>query len=127
MKKTLRCPKCDHNRLLHIRNPFPVLVRSDVGMSSATPALAQTAPTRTPSVLPDWLNTAKPRVAGDVDAAMCRSCGYLELYCMNPESIPVDGEYVVELVGPTGYRDVGGAVDALPPPPPPPPPPAPKK
>jgi len=38
--------------------------------------------------------------AGDLDAGVCRRCGYVELYCTDPEKIPIDGVYVRELVGP---------------------------
>jgi predicted nucleic-acid-binding Zn-ribbon protein len=37
--------------------------------------------------------------AGRLTAAVCKRCGYTELYALHPEKIPVDGKHVREVVG----------------------------
>jgi len=37
---------------------------------------------------------------GAIEAAVCRNCGYMELYVKDPNTIPVDGVSVREIVGP---------------------------
>ena len=36
--------------------------------------------------------------SGELEAAACRSCGYVETYLKDPASVPVDGE-LVRLIG----------------------------
>jgi hypothetical protein len=36
--------------------------------------------------------------AGELEAGVCRSCGYTELYTKDPGAIPIDGTYVREIV-----------------------------
>lgn len=38
--------------------------------------------------------------AGHVEAAVCKQCGFTELYTQDPSAIPIDGEHVREGVGP---------------------------
>jgi hypothetical protein len=42
----------------------------------------------------------KTKSAGILTAAVCKQCGYTELYTFDPALIPVDGKYVREVVGP---------------------------
>jgi predicted nucleic-acid-binding Zn-ribbon protein len=84
------CPKCRHNHVLAI----------------------DAVPDTTDSVHPNRLHVAivpnpvtgffQPGIvsAGRLQAAVCRKCGYTELYTLQPELIPVDGKWVRELVGP---------------------------
>lgn len=48
-----------------------------------------------------WLSDKNLERAGEVEAAVCKRCGYTELYVRDPEEIPVDGNHVREAVGPT--------------------------
>ena len=47
-------------------------------------------------------DTRRPthRTAGLVQACICRGRDYTELYTKAPQSIPVDGTFVQELIGP---------------------------
>ena len=83
MKQSQRCPKCGHNRLLYVArvadqmqrgaNPYVGAVLACTGSGFAT---------------------------GELEAAACRRCGYVELYLKDPSTIPIDGENVREIVGP---------------------------
>lgn len=41
---------------------------------------------------------------GDLEAGVCRECGFVELYVKNPEAIPLDGETAWLLARDTPYR-----------------------
>jgi hypothetical protein len=38
--------------------------------------------------------------AGQLTAVVCKSCGFTELYVLDPQSIKPDGKYVSEIAGP---------------------------
>ena len=86
MKKTIRCPKCDHT---HILNIAYVADQTKEG-------------TEQPAKLALRFDMTKRKIegAGDLEARVCQQCGYTELYVRNPASIPVDGVYVSEEVAP---------------------------
>jgi predicted nucleic-acid-binding Zn-ribbon protein len=84
------CPKCEHNHILWVSN---VPDKDDHGIR---PAHIATVFVRTTAILKIDEYTA----VGTLSAAVCRACGYTELYTRNPESIPIDGKSVTELVGP---------------------------
>ncbi|MBI4699851.1 MAG: hypothetical protein HY744_01570 [Deltaproteobacteria bacterium] len=94
MKNTYKCPKCGFGRILHI-----VQVADSDGESVSRPAkiarLVQPV-----SFLGVQLDRAV--LAGDLEAGVCRRCGYTELYVKDPASIPVDGRSVREFVAPGG-------------------------
>jgi predicted nucleic-acid-binding Zn-ribbon protein len=83
MKRTLRCPKCGHNRMLYVTH---------VAEQAQTCANPYTA-----AVL---ACTGGGYAAGELEAGVCRACGYTEFYVKDPNAIPVDGQYVREIVGP---------------------------
>jgi predicted nucleic-acid-binding Zn-ribbon protein len=86
MKTTARCPKCHHN---HILNVTYVADRGRDGEDQ-------------PAKLALRLDLTTRRIegVGDLQAAVCKQCGYTELYVKSPAAIPVDGVYVSETVGP---------------------------
>lgn len=92
MKQTLRCPKCNHNRILYIA------VVADLGDHSA-PRPAKVAFTGGTQIL-GMTATSSKDTAGELEAGVCKSCGYTEYYVKDPGSIPIDGQYVREVVGP---------------------------
>ena len=87
MKQTMRCPKCQHNRLLHI----PSAMTSGKYAPEALGSLAERH---------SLAGTVLGLPIGSIEAAICRNCGYMELYAKDPGSIPIDGQYVREVVGP---------------------------
>ena len=89
MKQSLRCPKCGHNRIIYISE---VADQRDHGTAS----VAHLA--RVPSTQIMGLQTFSS--AGELEAGVCRSCGYTEFYVKDPGSIPVDGQHIREVVGP---------------------------
>lgn len=96
MKRTHRCPKCAHNRILYIAQVADLDDRKS--SSHASPMKLARIEKELGSVFGG--QTSSIDVAGEIEAGMCRSCGYVELYVKDPASIPVDGRLVRELVGP---------------------------
>jgi hypothetical protein len=43
--------------------------------------------------------------SGELEAGVCRRCGYTEFYTKAPDQIIVDGTHVRELVGTQAYRE----------------------
>ncbi len=85
MKRGL-CIKCGHDHVLRVANT------------------ADHAEERFPQ--PQLI--ARVRIQGVVtsrgllEAYICRKCGFTELYTQDPWSIPVDGDWVREIVPPSG-------------------------
>lgn len=87
MKTTSICPKCGHNHILHIAY---VADRARDGEDQ-------------PAKLALRLDLTTRRIegTGDLEATVCKQCGYTEFYVKSPASIPVDDVYVRETVGPS--------------------------
>jgi len=105
MKRSHTCPKCSCSRLLHLTQ-----VADQVGEfgdeinQGLEPGLQRdrSAAWRIARVPAEWsLWKINQATAGVVEAFVCRECGYTELYTIDPESIPVDGEIVKEITGTT--------------------------
>ena len=107
MKRSGRCTKCDHHRILHITEvPDGGTLAGDttdqrreaVGAGHYSPLRVARIPDQ-----PDrFFGGATQRAAGLVEAFVCRQCGFTELYTRSAEQIPVDGDLVRELVAPHG-------------------------
>jgi predicted nucleic-acid-binding Zn-ribbon protein len=82
------CPKCGHNHILVI-STVP-----DRDSSSASPAKIAFLPQARDATFDS------ETLFGSLSAAVCRACGFTELYTKEPQSIPVDGKAVTEIVGP---------------------------
>lgn len=82
------CPKCQHNRLLHIA---AIPDQDETGVADLYVAK-----------LPGHGGFfSAPYVAmGRLTAVVCRNCGYTELYTVAADKIRIDGQWVRELVGP---------------------------
>ena len=96
MRERHVCPKCQHNHILLISK----VPDNDGEYSTKNLKIAVT-------FLGDGFFGEKLGMAGAVYACVCRRCGFTELYTRHPETIPIDGRYVEELVGPepeTPYR-----------------------
>ena len=91
MRTSHVCPKCQHTRILLI-DAVP-----DVGEHASQVRQLSVA---TVKVGESWIGNPRLATAGGLSAVVCRRCGYTEFYTEKPESIPVDGTYVRELVGP---------------------------
>lgn len=93
MRESHVCPKCRHNRILLVKQ---VADEAEYGAG----------PMRVARALDDartfW--TGKPTTtevsAGLLSAAICKRCGFTELYTNDPSAIPVDGDWVKEVAGP---------------------------
>lgn len=102
MRDSHICPKCNHYEVLRIEQVSDVLGdwadREDPKRARELPSRdAQSRAfriARIPSSAPGQTATA-----GLVQAYVCRSCGYSELYTKDPSSIPVDGTLVTLLRG----------------------------
>ena len=85
------CPKCQHNHILLITNvPDTGEVPSDIRALHVAVVLQGVDPA----------GQREFGSAGRLGAAVCRQCGYTELYTNNAGEIPIDGTYVREVVGP---------------------------
>ncbi len=91
------CPKCKYNRILYVAQ---VADHREYASFPAKVAIARTGT--------GLLGGVKTQGEGELSACVCRQCGYTELYTKDPQAIPIDGEFVRELVGPapgeTPYR-----------------------
>lgn len=84
------CPRCQHNRILIIA-AVPDRAESNwiKPLNVATVVVGRT-----------FMGDDKLGTAGELSAAVCRACGYAELYVAEPAAIPIDGTHVREVVGP---------------------------
>jgi ribosomal protein S27AE len=101
------CPKCNHNHILHLpevadrvgdgAEPVGGRKRNE---SERTSSFAWRLARHAEAYRTLGLPSIKETVAGLVEAYVCKKCGFTEFYARDPESIPVDGTYIRELVGP---------------------------
>jgi predicted nucleic-acid-binding Zn-ribbon protein len=113
MKTSGTCPKCTHDRLLHVTQIADRVgdtggVRVDDG-TGWRPEVGQFFPWRIARQQnPDGgVFVSDVMAAGLVEAFICRRCGFTELYTRDPEAIEVDGRLVRAVAGPatsTPYR-----------------------
>ena len=90
MRKRHVCPKCQHNHILLIEAvPDTGEFSTEIRPLHVAIAFAGEG----------WFGD-KTKTAGRLSAAVCRKCGYTELYTVDAPLIPVDGKYVREVVGP---------------------------
>lgn len=94
MRKRHVCPKCLHNHILLIETV------PDTGEFSTEIRQLHIAQV---FVGDGWFGD-KTKAAGKLSAAVCRQCGYTELYCTDAPLIPIDGKYVREVVGPEHHE-----------------------
>jgi hypothetical protein len=103
--KSGECRVCGHNVILHIAEVADVIGDWNDGEAPAgeTPAAQQFLPSLPFRIarLPGQQGRPRSDVSGLVEAFVCKSCGYTELYTRAPGAIPVDGQYVREIKGPT--------------------------
>jgi predicted nucleic-acid-binding Zn-ribbon protein len=92
MKNTHRCPKCHHDRILHIARVADRVDDADF----SRPMRVAHYQVDLGSFLGLAATTTKS--AGELEAGVCRRCGYTELYTKEPDKIVVDGVNVRELV-----------------------------
>lgn len=105
MRNSRCCPKCKHNHILFLTQVADKVgemgTRLDDGLEEGvrTGASYPWRIGRVPSGDKSW-HSIDEGTAGLVQAYICKKCGYTELYTRDPQSIPVDGTIVQELVGP---------------------------
>lgn len=90
MRETHVCPKCRHNHILRIA----AVPDQDGDHGTKNFQIAVTFAGK------GWFGGDRTSTAGTLYAYVCRRCGFTELYTDAPQSIPVDGHYVEEVVGP---------------------------
>jgi hypothetical protein len=92
MQRSQTCPKCQGNHILLIAR---VALLADAYGREEPLHIA-----RVPAGVEGFpLPGGEPVPAGLVQAYVCRACGYTELYTRDPQSIPIDGSTVRELIG----------------------------
>lgn len=94
MKRSGRCPKCD-GPVIYVAQ----VADEDEGGLRAMKLVRHVKRDR---VLGVAVDVAEP--VGELEAGVCRVCGYTELYVKNPEEIPLDGRtaWIIERKDP--YR-----------------------
>ena len=104
------CDRCNTTRFLRVVPRELSATGSDYVYESAAPMMLTYVPELNPG---GWLSgpSAKPvqpeQGRGKLEAYVCRGCGFVEWYCLDPESVPIGPEYMTEDldVGPkTPYR-----------------------
>ncbi|MEZ4222776.1 MAG: hypothetical protein R3B13_17680 [Polyangiaceae bacterium] len=101
MKTSHRCPKCLFDRILYIACVADRYGESSANTGSVPMRIAHYTK-QLGSVLGLAMTTSES--AGELEAGVCRRCGYTEFYTKNPEDIVIDGKYVRELVADQPYR-----------------------
>jgi len=96
MKYSMRCPKCSHNHILYVA----LVADHRGGGAGGGTSPAKLAYTARELANPLGLRVVQTESFGELEAGVCRRCGYVEYYVKDPASIPIDGFYVRELVGP---------------------------
>jgi predicted nucleic-acid-binding Zn-ribbon protein len=91
MRDKLVCPRCGHNHILLISE---IPDSTECGLDPNSLKIAFVA------VPKKFLSSQTVERAGQLEAAVCRQCGYTELYTRDPQAIPIDGKFVREGVGP---------------------------
>jgi predicted nucleic-acid-binding Zn-ribbon protein len=94
MKTSHRCPKCQHNRILYIACVAD-RYGDHVTMDQSAPMKIAHYQKSHGTLLGMAMTSSES--SGEVEAGVCRSCGYTEFYTKDPASIIVDGVYVREL------------------------------
>lgn len=94
MKTTHRCPKCNHDHILYIATVADRYGENSTSDASVPMKIAHIVK---PITFLGIAATTTDR-AGELEAGVCRSCGYTELYTKDPGAIPIDGTYVREVV-----------------------------
>jgi predicted nucleic-acid-binding Zn-ribbon protein len=90
MRKTGICPKCSHNRLLHVgavpdRGDYSVIQEMHLAIFFLGKG---------------FFGEEKRASVGKLSAVVCRGCGFTEFYVRDPEVMQPDGRYITELNGP---------------------------
>lgn len=98
MKLTHRCPKCQYDRILHIATVAD-RYGEHLNQDASVPMKIAHYEKSVGRVLGLALTTSER--AGELEAGVCRRCGYTELYTKDPQNIIVDGTNVQELVART--------------------------
>lgn len=96
MKQTMRCPKCGFNRILYIAKVADH--RGGGPGGGIEPAKLALAEVELGAIL--GMRATQSKTYGELEAGVCRRCGYVEYYVKDPASIPIDGVNVREVVGP---------------------------
>jgi len=80
------CPKCRGTKIILAHPP-------EYGQNSFEVPMAVTAE-------PRWILSGRnPRYGkGELVVYVCRSCGFVEWYALDPESIPIGNDYRTEVV-----------------------------
>ena len=90
MRKRHVCPKCQHNHILLVESvPDTGEYEAEIRNMHVAVIFAGEG----------WFGDKTSR-AGRLSAAVCRACGFTELYAADAPLIPVDGKYVREVIGP---------------------------
>lgn len=91
MKRTHTCPKCGHGHILYIAQIADRV--GDSGHHSKPMSLAHFES----AVRVLGLTATQSGNAGELEAGVCRGCGFVEFYVKDPAQIPIDGVYVREI------------------------------
>ncbi len=99
MKKTGRCPKCNTDDILHVKE-----VADENVVDQGSPQVAHLAKTVVkvkPALFGEPIDMVDTQ--GPLEAYVCGTCGLVEHY-VDPETLTVDGVHIRRLAPKDGYR-----------------------
>ncbi|MGE0870575.1 MAG: hypothetical protein AB7P03_18565 [Kofleriaceae bacterium] len=98
-RRVASCSKCNHPQLVRF---FPRELGTTHGQWT-DPSVPCYGPMFATYRVPDDRGPVHPRSGfGILEAYACRSCGFVEWYCQDPEKIPIGPEYMTELIDVSG-------------------------
>ena len=90
MKKTGRCPKCESDRIGHLR-VVPDLSGDPDGLDPAPTSPQYAGVVVVQRATPGFFGSAERLgLAGELEAYVCTSCGHYETYVKDPEKVPFE-------------------------------------
>jgi predicted nucleic-acid-binding Zn-ribbon protein len=111
MRTSHRCPKCSNTELLHVKQVADHATEGYSHHSEREPKMGAidddtTTRFRIARVQRQGRWGVSYASAGRVEAWICRACGLTELYTVDVDKIPIDGDFVVAVSGAAGtpYR-----------------------
>jgi predicted nucleic-acid-binding Zn-ribbon protein len=112
MRTSHRCPKCSNTELLHVKQVADHATEAYTHHDDREPRMGavdedSTTRFRIARVQrPGRRGSVSYGSAGRVEAWICCACGLTELYTVDVDKIPIDGDFVVAVSGAAGtpYR-----------------------
>ncbi|MEJ7603319.1 MAG: hypothetical protein WKG01_35860 [Kofleriaceae bacterium] len=104
-RRVAPCTRCHHTKLIRV---IPRELSVAPGLDANEPTYGPMFATYELRRFEGVVQSVQARNGfGVFEAYICKSCGFVEWYCQDPEEIPIGPEYMTEEIttdGPTAYR-----------------------